>query len=867
LDNSNASPYDDLYQKYGQQYGVDPQLLKAQGKQESNFDPDAKGPATPYGRAQGIAQLIPDTASRLNVDDPYDPDKAIEAQAKLMAENIKKYGNINDAISAYHGGTDRDNWGSKTQDYTAKVLQNYANFHSNQPTTASAKITPISYQAASDSDEKNLPGNTSIDPLDARYQAIQAGKDTVQTSPTSSSAGDSDDPLEKRFSAIQSGKDIVLPTKQIAAANSTQTTNSSQPIPQKPFWGNSVLGTAKDIAESAPTGFVEGVNNLLKLPGETYTAGAKLGAQLVNKLYNRSAGQDGNEAVPLTDAEQAENIRKAGNDVIGNTLNAAPTLSQLPALAENLFSGNNLSYKELTSEPDPVMNALHQPTTGGGEIAAGLTSALAPGKVVGISNASALGASAGSQIANRVSPDNPTAQLVGGALGGIAPAAAKAINFRTPPEEIANKIVQGNVDNTGKNPLTGAAIDTSEIVPGAKPTLAEATGNPNVAVLERQAQMQDPAAFAANENVREAARKAYFEKASGTPQDIEALKTQREAATTPLYDQARTQPLDVNAVKPILQKIDAAVAQVGDGSDAGKTLLGLKSKIQGALPTEGKTKTVSTGLLDEQGNPIAKEVPVSSSKNSTQSPLVQIYREERDNLQKPAIQPGAYAATVKSIIQPIVGQLGDAIESQSPEFAKAQQTYRAISPKIDAAPWMQGLKLTDATGKFTLAKVNNALQNAQKLRTSPGLNPAKSLTQDQMDALTNLRDDLLRRENVARASMPRNSATVQNSIAQNALTSGLAGKVNTLTGGNLPSAVGAGVGSAIGHIVGWPSGGAYIGDLLGRGVSNRLTGKSAEAKANLQNYLLNPEDYKQYLQDAQKNHYLNRVTNNLFQNP
>lgn len=117
--------YSNLFEQAGQQYNVDPSLLRAVAHVESSGNPNAVGPQTKYGRAVGLMQLIPDTAKRLGVTNPKDPKQAIPAAARLMAENLDTFGNPTDAIMAYHGGTDKANWGPKTQNYLAKVAATY----------------------------------------------------------------------------------------------------------------------------------------------------------------------------------------------------------------------------------------------------------------------------------------------------------------------------------------------------------------------------------------------------------------------------------------------------------------------------------------------------------------------------------------------------------------------------------------------------------------------------------------------------------------------------------------------------------------------------------------------------------------------
>lgn len=114
--------YDDLFQTAANQYGIDPNLLKAHALVESSGDPDATSDAG----AQGLMQLMPETAKSLGVKDPYDPAQAIPGAAKLIRENIDRYGgSLPAAIMAYHGGTRVSNWGPKTHDYLNKVTNAY----------------------------------------------------------------------------------------------------------------------------------------------------------------------------------------------------------------------------------------------------------------------------------------------------------------------------------------------------------------------------------------------------------------------------------------------------------------------------------------------------------------------------------------------------------------------------------------------------------------------------------------------------------------------------------------------------------------------------------------------------------------------
>ncbi|MGH2981660.1 MAG: lytic transglycosylase domain-containing protein, partial [Solirubrobacterales bacterium] len=67
---------------------------------ESGFDPYAVSPAG----AQGIAQFIPGTAASYGLRDPFDPDVAIDAQAHLMSDLLRRFGSVRLALAAYNAG-------------------------------------------------------------------------------------------------------------------------------------------------------------------------------------------------------------------------------------------------------------------------------------------------------------------------------------------------------------------------------------------------------------------------------------------------------------------------------------------------------------------------------------------------------------------------------------------------------------------------------------------------------------------------------------------------------------------------------------------------------------------------------------------
>ena len=75
------SPYDEQVQKYADEYGFDWPLIVAQMYQESRFDPEAES----WAGARGLMQLMPTTAQRFGIADPYDVEPSIEAGVRYLS--------------------------------------------------------------------------------------------------------------------------------------------------------------------------------------------------------------------------------------------------------------------------------------------------------------------------------------------------------------------------------------------------------------------------------------------------------------------------------------------------------------------------------------------------------------------------------------------------------------------------------------------------------------------------------------------------------------------------------------------------------------------------------------------------------------
>jgi soluble lytic murein transglycosylase-like protein len=109
-------------------FQVDPQLVNAIIKVESEYDPKAvsrKG-------AMGLMQLIPETAQRFGVENPFNPKENIEGGVSYLRHLLDHFGgDLSLSLAAYNAGQGAvQRFGgipsfAETQDYVRKVTSIY----------------------------------------------------------------------------------------------------------------------------------------------------------------------------------------------------------------------------------------------------------------------------------------------------------------------------------------------------------------------------------------------------------------------------------------------------------------------------------------------------------------------------------------------------------------------------------------------------------------------------------------------------------------------------------------------------------------------------------------------------------------------
>jgi soluble lytic murein transglycosylase-like protein len=111
-------------------YRIDPDLISSVIHAESNFNPHA---VSPKG-AQGLMQLMPQTASQLGVNNPFDTQANVDGGTRYLRELIERYNfDLVKALAAYNAGPRRvEQYGGvppyqETRAYVARIVRDFNN--------------------------------------------------------------------------------------------------------------------------------------------------------------------------------------------------------------------------------------------------------------------------------------------------------------------------------------------------------------------------------------------------------------------------------------------------------------------------------------------------------------------------------------------------------------------------------------------------------------------------------------------------------------------------------------------------------------------------------------------------------------------
>ena len=120
--------YENIIRQAARRFQVDPLLIKAVIKAESDFDRKAVS----HKGARGLMQLMPDTADAMKVRDPFDPEENIFGGTRYLSHLLERFKNNKKlALAAYNAGPEKvENYKgippyAETRTYVKRVLAHY----------------------------------------------------------------------------------------------------------------------------------------------------------------------------------------------------------------------------------------------------------------------------------------------------------------------------------------------------------------------------------------------------------------------------------------------------------------------------------------------------------------------------------------------------------------------------------------------------------------------------------------------------------------------------------------------------------------------------------------------------------------------
>jgi hypothetical protein len=266
--------------------------------------------------------------------------------------------------------------------------------------------------------------------------------------------------------------------------------------------------------------------------------------------------------------------------------------------------------------------------------------------------------------------------------------------------------------------------DDTEYVPGVRPTAAEIAGDPEVSLLQKRTRQSNDPPFTERDNANNEIRADFFDNLAGTPTIV---NTMREA-------RAQQAQKDLETAFGSKQPTDAApvVATIG------RILTNPRDSENTAV--QQYVKPLLARLYDPDGTLKTDPEQLYGLREDVNRMLSKTAKAETPTLNHVAGQ-----------LQDIKGALDDVIEKGAPGYQQYLQNFAQASKPIDTMEMLQEYrpKLTNGANRMlTFGKFDKMMKDIVLQRQAGGVNPAKSIDEDTMDALWNLHSDLKRANNV-----------------------------------------------------------------------------------------------------------------------
>jgi hypothetical protein len=756
-------------------YQLDPDLVHAVVQQESSGNPGAinragggqgaygamqvRGPAlTDYNRAHGTSYSLQDL---------LDPAKGIDVGSWYLNQQLNTFNDPAAALSAYKNGAGSPEAKAGTSAYAQQVL---------------SRIGSLSTATAPDT--SGYGG--------APAPASQSGGPAVSNS---------------GVAAVLSQFGYGADGKPQAAAASSSGAPASQGAAAQPSGAAAILSQFGYGADGQPAPASQAPANQPVVP-------AKMPAPIASQQTPLAAKQDFlRNVMGVGTPEEASNWQNyAPGAIVSGIGNVVGGTSQKLAhgaqtLANTFLSpGSPLARMAnqwaASEDADATQRAQNGPTSASGKVGELVGESIPAGFLPGgtLMRAVTGGALAGGmQPITQNADQNFWAQTgvqmaLGAGLGGAGHAIfsglGSLVNRFAQPESEAMTLMRQALNG---QKLTAEPQPT---VPGVQPTLAELTGNANVAVAQRQVDQANPDPFRMRAEQNTQARQDAFDNAVKSPQEAEMAANEGAQKARWQYENSGVGALSPDAelaeilqrqsMQPVLRRAELLAGESGAGNPFQAQRDALRTEQNQAFADLAGTPegvaaaraTRDADVFDRYQAAGAQELPVDETLQSLmQRPAMQrsisraqelsneegagpLFTEDEgggpmsltgdaahyikmgldDEIQRaPQNNLGAHA---QRLIRQTKEQFLGWLDNQSPDYASARASYAEQTQPIEAQEYLQGLNVTDANGNVILSKLDTALKNTEKLRAQPGLNAAKNLTDDQLAQMNTLRDNL-----------------------------------------------------------------------------------------------------------------------------
>ena len=728
--------YSPLFQQSGTQYGVDPDLLRSVAHVESTFNPNALSPVG----AQGLMQFMPDTAKSLGIN-PNDPAQAIDGAARLLKENLARYGNIDDAVRAYHGGTNQKNWGAKTEDYVNKVSSTF----------------------------NGLKANNGVDTQPQPQQPVNNDVDAwLGTKPTQSAQAPQQTQSVDDWLGTNAQQATAPAQAPVAQPSQQQSSNPSLDLMR-----NASIGKSDGNLKNAAVGTVAGLTDI----GKTISAP-------VNWLLDKTSPLANGKTHSQDMGDQFNNLFSQNADVNSGAYEAGK------------IGGNILGTLPMGGSVGGVVGKVAPRL--GASIASGGMSLDAAGEGGNILSNGATrlagGAINGGIVSGAINPDDVGKGILPGAAYATAAAGlgltGKVLNgigaLALPFSQSGKEKIIGNMLNTqaGKdanqviNNLNGAQGH----VPNFIPTVGQSSNSPNLASLQRAYTDANPSIG----NVSQSQNKAIADAVRGIGGDDltrESLVKARTAASEPFYDNAKDAQVNLTPELSTLMQRPSMVQAVNRAQNLAKEKN--QSLIIGKDIPE---KNINSSILDSTGKPFQQNIPAQpANMTGSSAQSLKMGLDDLLNVNKQTGIGGNELNAIQGTKQDYLNEL----EKQIPEYARGNSAYKAGSAPINQMDLgnaivnkfipasSRELDIPNNLNHEQLAKViyDNGDKLAQSITGFKGATLNNTLSKSQMDTLTNTLKDIQYIKQGNNLGKPVNSSTFQNMAINNFLNQSGLGKI------------------------------------------------------------------------------------------